>query len=136
MQKDLEMLARLIQQKIQDEAEREDEGRDGELIGELPTELLKKLMKLRKERERMSQDIELRKHLLALECQRKLEEEFDERQDEYTAKHKEIWGEVYKTMLIDPNGSYFQEDGKLYAYKKNNSIQMKMVDFTKPSRRR
>lgn len=136
MQEELKILAHLVEQKLREESDRIDE--KGECVGEIPSEMLDKLYKLRKIKDRLNEDTELRKRQLQLEAQRKMEEEFDERQEAYVKLHKEVWGEMYKTMLIDPRGYYFQEDGKLYTVRdkqKQNTPTFKMVDFTKPSRR-
>ena len=134
MQEELFHLKKLIEQKMREEQVQRSE-ENGDLIGELPTEIVGKLYKLRKVKERLTEDVELRQHQLSLEMQRRMEEEFEERQEAYASQHKQIWSEVYKTMLIDPNGSYFQEDGKLYQYGNGKSkTTFKMVDFQKPRR--
>lgn len=135
MQEELRKLMKMVELKMR-EQEVESADELGTLIGEIPTEIQEKLNKLHKVKEHLQQDTELRKRQLQLEAQRKMEAEFDERHDAYAKLHKETWNELYKTMLVDPNGYYFLDDGKLYTYREKEKYpQYKMVDFTKPSRR-
>jgi hypothetical protein len=115
---------------------REEIIKDTEYVGELPSHLNDKLRALRNERERFDEDFDLRKRQYQLEAKRKIEEEFDSRHEDYVKGHKETWNEIYRVMNIDPNGCYFNRDGKLFAEKDDDddSWSKKEMDFTRPFR--
>jgi hypothetical protein len=126
---DLMKLKMMVEQKLREEKEQD----EAVYVGELPVELKEKFKQLNKQKERFNEDLELRKRQLALELERKLEEEFDERNEKLTAKHYELWDEVYKSLLVDSRGSYYHEKGKVYAYQEKQKPSH-IYDFTKPRR--
>ena len=127
-----------IIRKIIEEKMREEIIKDTEYVGELPAHLNEKLRLLRLESERFDEDLELRKRQYKIEMKRKIEEEFDARYEQYKQNHTSAWNEIYRVMGIDPNGHYFNQDGKLFAEKENHdspsSWSKKEMDFTKPFR--
>jgi hypothetical protein len=127
---DLMKLQRLIEQTIKEEKEHE----EAIYVGELPIELKEKFKQLNKEKDRFNEDLDLRKRQLALELERTLEQEFDERNEKLTEKHYEIWNEVYKALLVDSRGSYYHEKGKVFLYKEKQPQSPQIFDFTKPRR--
>ncbi|HMG14963.1 MAG TPA: hypothetical protein VK590_05930 [Saprospiraceae bacterium] len=125
-----------IKQMIEEKF-REEFIKDTEYVGELPSHFSDKLRALRTERERFDEDLDLRKRQYSLEAKRKIEEEFDSRNEEHVKEHKKTWNEIYRVMNIDPDGCYFNRDGKLFAEKSSDdtdSWMNKEMDFTKPFR--
>ena len=127
-----DFIKQIIEEKFKEEFIK-----DTEYVGELPSHLSDKLKALRTERDRFDEDLDLRKRQYGLEAKRKIEEEFDSRNEEHVKSHKETWNEIYRVMNIDPDGCYFNRDGKLFAEKDSDddsSWTKKEMDFTKPFR--
>lgn len=128
-----DILRRMIEEKMKEEMVK-----DADYVGELPQHLNEKLRMVRNESERFDEDVELRKRQYALEFKRKLEAEFDSRHDEYRKNHTAVWNEIYRVMNIDPDGCYYNRDGKLYCERPSSETgsrwSEKKTDFTKPFR--
>lgn len=120
-----DILKRLIEAKLKGEMMN-----DMDLVGELPSYLYEKFKLLSTEKERFEEDLELRKRQYALELKRKLEEEFDKRNDDYERKHHEVWNEIYSKLCINPDLHYYQRNGKIYRDRSENDGKDEH-DFTK-----
>jgi hypothetical protein len=106
-----------------------------EFVGVLPSYLEEEFNSLRNERIRLDEDLQLRKMEIALRVKRELEEEFDKRFSNFYKRHHEAWNDCYHKMLIDPDDTYYHEEGKLYREIEEEETTRESTfsyDFTKP----
>jgi len=105
-------------------------------VGEVPSHLNVQLRNLKIEHENLEEEMEIRRNQYALEAKKKMFEEFDTKLSQFSERHKKVWDEIYRTLGIDPHGSYLHQNGKIYQHPHSDtsgSLNRKNdINFTKP----
>lgn len=129
MQRELRMLKEMLEQKL---IEKQKEKENSKYIGELPVELIKMARILKKEKEHFEEDVDLKKQQIILELNRKMEQLFEDRAETLAKKQRFFWEEVYKAMMVDPEGTYYHENGSLFEVQENRKDEFEnLFNFTK-----